>query len=74
MSPRYQVTLTKEERKELEGITRRGKMHARSFIHARALLLCDAGPSVPAWNVDDVATAYWPIKPLSCVLLNPYRT
>ena len=27
------------------------------FIHARALLLCDAGADGPAWNVADVATA-----------------
>ena len=57
MSPRYRVTLTKEEREELEAMTRRGKMHARRFIHARALLLCDASADGPAWNVADVAAA-----------------
>jgi transposase len=57
MVPRYRVTLTQEERKELESMTRRGKTHARRFIHARALLLCDAGSDGPAWNVSDVATA-----------------
>ena len=57
MSPRYRVTLTQEERNELESMTRRGKTHARRFIHARALLLCDAGADGPAWNVSDVATA-----------------
>jgi hypothetical protein len=57
MSPRYRVTLTLEERQELESMTRRGKTHARRFIHARALLLCDAGADGPAWNVSDVATA-----------------
>src|SRR3972149_11731326 len=57
MSPRYRVTLTKEEREDLEAMTRRGKAHARRFIHARALLLCDAGVDGPAWNVADVATA-----------------
>ncbi|MEI7591297.1 MAG: helix-turn-helix domain-containing protein [Deltaproteobacteria bacterium] len=57
MSPRYRVTLTKEERKELEAMTRRGKTHARRFIHARALLLCDAGADGPAWNVAVVAAA-----------------
>jgi hypothetical protein len=51
MKPRYRVTLTKEERIELESLTRRGKIHARRFIHARALLLCDAGPEGPAWSV-----------------------
>jgi transposase len=57
MSPRYRVTLTKEERKDLDVMTHRGKTHARRFIHARALLLCDAGADGPAWNVADVATA-----------------
>jgi transposase len=57
MSPRYRVTLTREERKDLETMTRRGKTHARIFIHARALLLCDAGADGPAWNVSDVAEA-----------------
>ena len=55
MSPRYRVTLTPQERKELEVLTRRGKTHARRFIHARALLLCDADG--PAWNVADTAAA-----------------
>jgi transposase len=57
MSPRYRVTLSKEEREDLEALTRRGKTHARKFIHARALLLCDSGPDGPAWPVADVATA-----------------
>ncbi|MFH0919421.1 MAG: helix-turn-helix domain-containing protein, partial [Fibrobacterota bacterium] len=57
MLPSYRVTLTKDERKELEAMIRRGKTHVRRFIHARALLLCDAGADGPAWNVADVATA-----------------
>ena len=57
MSPRYRVTLTEQERNELETLTRRGKTHARRFAHARALLLCDAGPHGPAWSVADVAEA-----------------
>ncbi|VBB41850.1 transposase [uncultured Desulfatiglans sp.] len=57
MAPRYRVTLSAEERKELEALTRRGKIQARKFIHARALLLCDAGPDGPAWATDEVATA-----------------
>jgi transposase len=57
MSPRYRVTLTEQERKELEALTHRGKTHARRFIHARALLLCDAGPDGPAWSVADIAAA-----------------
>ncbi len=57
MSPRYRVTLTQEERNELEKLTRRGKTYARRFTHARALLLCDAGENGPAWKVEDVAKA-----------------
>ena len=57
MAPRYRVTLTKPERKELEALTRNGKTPAKKFIHARALLLCDASPNGPAWKVADVAAA-----------------
>lgn len=57
MPPRYRVTLTEQEREELEALTRRGKTHAKKFIHARALLLCDAGAHGPAWTVADTAAA-----------------
>lgn len=57
MAPRYRVTLTEQERKYLEALTRNGKTGAKKFIHARALLLCDAGPEGPAWPVTDVADA-----------------
>ena len=57
MAPRYRVTLTTEERNELEALTRNGKTPAKKFIHARALLLCNASPDGPAWKVADVATA-----------------
>lgn len=57
MAPRYRVTLTPQERKELEALTRNGKTPAKKFIHARVLLLCDASPEGPAWKVADVAEA-----------------
>ncbi len=57
MSPRYRVTLSEQERKELEDLTRRGKTHARRFIHARALLLSDAGVDGSSWSVADTAAA-----------------
>jgi transposase len=57
MAPRYRVTLTEQERKYLEALTRNGKTGAKKFIHARALLLCDAGSDEPAWAVADVADA-----------------
>jgi transposase len=57
MAPRYRVTLTEEERRDLEALTRSGKTAASRFIHARALLLCDAGPHGAGWKVADVAEA-----------------
>ena len=57
MPPRYRITLSKHERKELEALTRNGKTGAKKFIHARALLLCDAGPGGPAWIVAVAAEA-----------------
>jgi hypothetical protein len=57
MTPRYRVTLTAEERGELEALTRSGKTAARKFVHARALLLCDAGAHGPGWKVAEVAEA-----------------
>lgn len=57
MTPRYKVTLTEEERGSLEALTRSGKTAASKFRHARALLLCDAGPHGPHWKVADVAEA-----------------
>lgn len=56
-APRYRVTLTEEERKELESMTRTAKTNAKQFLYARALLLCDAGPQGPAWAVAETAEA-----------------
>lgn len=57
MAPRYKVTLTQAERSQLEALTHSGKTAASKFIHARALLLCDAGEHGRPWNVAAVATA-----------------
>ena len=57
MPPRYRITLTEQERKNLEALTRNGKTGAKKFINARALLLCDAGPGGPAWTVGAAAEA-----------------
>ena len=57
MKPRYRVTLTMEDRQELEAMTRTVKTDARRFVRARALLLCDRGEHGPAWSVDDTAEA-----------------
>jgi transposase len=56
MKPRYRVTLTEQERRELEAL-KTARTSAKRFLYARALLLCDAGPQGPAWSVADVAEA-----------------
>lgn len=57
MANRYKVTLTQAEREQLTELTRSEKSTAAKFIHARALLLCDAGESGDPWKVADVAEA-----------------
>jgi transposase len=57
MAPRYKVTLTEEERGALEAMTRSGKIPAKKFLHARILLLCDAGEHGDPWTVGKVAEA-----------------
>ena len=57
MAPRYKITLTRQERENLEDQTRNRKTTAVKFVHGRALLLCDAGPHGDHWKVADVATA-----------------
>ena len=58
MAIRYRVTLTDEERVELERITKDGKTAAKKFLNARALLLCDKrGEEYRQWMVEDIAQA-----------------
>ena len=57
MKPRYRVTLTEQERQELEALTKTAKSNAKQFLYARSLLLCDAGPQGSAWAVADTAEA-----------------
>ena len=57
MAPRYRVTLTDEERKELKAVSTKGKRAARTVLYARALLLLDAGEFGPKWKVAQVAEA-----------------
>jgi hypothetical protein len=54
----YKVTLTREERDELEGVTRRGREAAKKVLYARALLLLDEGAAAEEkWKVDAVSSA-----------------
>ena len=47
---KYKVTLTEEERSELQELISRGKGAARKLCHARILLKTDASPDGPGWN------------------------
>ena len=57
MAPRYRVTLTPQEREELESISKTGKRATRTVLYARALLLLDAGDHGPKWPVARVGEA-----------------
>ena len=57
MTPRYRVTLTKEERQDLQAVSTKGRRAARTVLYARALLLLDAGEFGSGWLVADVAEA-----------------
>lgn len=60
MAPRYKVTLTAEERMELEVLSSKGKRAARTVLLARALLLLDAGEHGSPWTVSKVSEALGP--------------
>lgn len=48
MAKRYRVTLTQQERKELEQMIAKGKSSARKLAHARVLLQADESEQGPA--------------------------
>lgn len=55
MTIRYKVTLTQDERTYLDGLTKRGKIRAQKFNHARALLLCDVASGLDVRTVKEIA-------------------
>ena len=57
MAKRYRVTLTPEERDELQRMISRGKADARKLAHARILLRADEAEGGPARADEDVASA-----------------
>jgi transposase len=57
MSKVYRVTLTADERAELEGLIRKGTGAAQRLARARILLKADQGPDGPAWADAQVAAA-----------------
>jgi len=54
---KYKVTLTAEERQELQGLIAAGKAAAKKLMHARILLKADAADGGPAWPDDRIAEA-----------------
>ena len=57
MAKRYRVTLTAEERGELERMIARGKADARKLAHARVLLQADEADGGPGWIDAAIAAA-----------------
>jgi transposase len=56
-SKRYVVTLTTDERKQLESMAKAGERSARTITRARILLLADQGEVGPGWEDRRVAEA-----------------
>jgi transposase len=54
---RYKVTLTDEERQELQVLIASGKAAARKLTHARILLKADAAPGGPGWTDQRIVEA-----------------
>ena len=54
---KYNVTLTRDERHQLQDLIAAGKAAAQKSAHARILLKADAGPDGPAWADDRIAEA-----------------
>ena len=55
MAKKYRVTLTAEERVELEGLIGKGKADARKLAHARVLLQADEAAGGPARTDEQIA-------------------
>ena len=56
MAKKYRVTLTAEERVELEAMISKGKADARKLAHARVLLQVDQADGAPARTDQEVAS------------------
>jgi transposase len=50
MNKHFRITLTLEERADLEELTRRGAMNVRALKRAWILLKADEGPGGPGWS------------------------
>jgi transposase len=57
MAKKYRVTLTPEERAELERMVSAGRAAARKLAHARVLLKADEAEGGPGWTDGQIAEA-----------------
>ena len=57
MAKKYRVTLTAEERQELQALIAKGKAHARKLAHARVLLQVDETEAAPGRTDEETASA-----------------
>jgi transposase len=58
MNKKYRVTLTAQERQDLEALVQKGKAAARKLTRARILLKADASPEQgPAWTDEQIKDA-----------------
>src|SRR5215213_9768322 len=58
MPKKYRVTLTAEERQELERLLFRGKADVRCLKHAQILLKADEAEGGPGWSDARIADAF----------------
>ena len=58
MPKKYRVTLTGEEREELESLLARGKADVRCLKHAQILLMADEAADGPGWSDERIAEAF----------------
>ena len=54
---KFKVTLTADERQQLQKLIGVGKAAAKKLAHARILLKADAAPGGPAWSDSGIAKA-----------------
>jgi transposase len=58
MAKKYRVTLTADEREELERLLARGKADVRRLKHAQILLKADEAEDGPHWSDQRIAEAF----------------
>lgn len=57
MTKKFRISLSSEERQDLEELTRRGEMNVRALKRAWIVLKADEGPAGPGWSDGAIAQA-----------------